>query len=73
MYYVVMVIVIKSFIPTMPDSVYLKISEPDFYNYGDCQELLQDFRKDMQIWFRQQNKKGHITWQCKYLPGAHKA
>ena len=59
MWLMVLVIVINSVIPTIPDTVYMKITQPEFYSRQKCQEMLTDFDKELSTWFSQ-NQTAHL-------------
>lgn len=73
MYFAILVIVIKSILPTIPDIVYFSATEPDFYTLKECYDYLDQRGQELEAWFKDYGLGGTIDGDCRKIVGMHKA
>ena len=73
MYFAILVIIVKSILPFIPDTVYFSATKPDFYSVRECNNYLRDQRRALAAWFKEYGFGGTIDGGCKKIKGMHKA
>lgn len=73
MYFAILVIVIKSTLPTIPDIVHFSATDPDFYTLKECEDYLDQQGQELMAWFKEYGFGGTIDGGCKKIKGMHKA
>lgn len=73
MYFAIVLIIVKSILPTIPDTVYFSATKPDFYTPEECNVYLEEQSQALATWFKEYKVNGTIAGECRKIIGIHKA